>query len=112
MPIRTIVHPEYTILHVPDHFRYAERTHFKAAVANALKEGCRRVIVDLADVNFIDSTALSVLAMTAQAMKQEQRTFGLLRPREPVLKLLTISGIHKMMPIYQSEREVLATHSA
>jgi anti-anti-sigma factor len=112
MTIETLVRPEYTTLRPQHHLRYADRQEFRAAVEGALKTGCRRVILDLQQVNFIDSAALSILAMTAHLLKQEQRSFGLLRPTETIMKLLTISGVHNIIPIYHSELEITSADAA
>ena len=108
----TTVLPAGVLISVRGGFRYADREAFAAAVEQAAKDDCPRVLLDLRAVTFMDSAALSVLAMIHQRLKRKQVEFGLLRPTAQVLKLLTISGIPKMMPVYKSEQEAAHPRAA
>ena len=69
--------------------------------------GQRRVVVDLSDVHFIDSTALGVLV---GALQQSQSNDGELRlvVDDPfLLKIFHITGFDGMFPIYPLVAEAL-----
>ncbi len=100
------------VLSVKGGFRHADREEFSAAVDRAVHPGCTKVLLDLREVPFIDSKALGLLAMTYHQLKRRQIEFGLLKPTEPVLKLLTISGIPNIIPIYRTEPEELSPRAA
>ena len=57
-----------------------------------------RVIVDLADVSFIDSTGLGVL-VEARSKLTDRKTFILSGPQPETRRALEISGLAKHMPI-------------
>jgi anti-anti-sigma factor len=105
MQTEIAVLPTCVLLSVKGGFRHADRAEFAAAIDRALHPGCTRVLLDLREVHFIDSAALSVLAMTHQQLKRRQVEFGLLKPTAQVLRLLTISGIPNIIPIYRTELE-------
>ena len=68
-------------------------------LAAALEAGPDQLIIDMADVAFIDSSGLSVLIV---AFKQGQAaaTRVILRaPSRPVTLLLGISGLDKVLPV-------------
>ncbi len=99
-------------LSVQGGFRHADRGAFIAAVDRAVRPGCTKVLLDLRDVHFVDSVALGILAMTYHQLKRRKVEFGLLTPSESVLRLLTISGIPNIMPIYRTETDAFSPDAA
>ncbi len=112
METETVVLPTCVLLSVKGGFRHADRAEFTAAVDRALHPGCTKVLLDLREVSFVDSTALGVLAMVYHQLKRRQVEFGLLRPTDTVRRLLTISGIPKIITIYDHEPDAIIPHAA
>ncbi|HEU4685385.1 MAG TPA: STAS domain-containing protein [Nitrospira sp.] len=102
-----ILHDNCSLVSLRGALRYQDRAELVAAVDRSLDAGCARVVLDLRHVHFIDSVALGLLALTYRRLESCQREFGLLMPTEQVSKLLMISGIPKIVPIYHSEREAI-----
>lgn len=100
------------VLSVKGGLSHADREELFAAVNRAAHPGCTRMLLDLREVPFVDSKALGLLAMTYHQLKRRQIEFGLLKPTEAVLKLLTISGIPKIIPIFRTEPEELTRRAA
>ena len=63
-------------------------------------EGRRRVVADLQGVEFMDSTGLSVLVAGLKRLKENEGVLALVVTREPVLRILTITGLDRVFPIY------------
>jgi anti-sigma B factor antagonist len=64
--------------------------------------GLTRIVVDLTDVTFCDSTGLSALVI---AFHRANRAGGYLRlagPRPFLLRVLTVVGIRETVPVYRS----------
>ena len=57
-------------------------SQFKRAVAQALDEGTRRIIIDLAKVSFIDSTALGVVVGGLKGVKAHGGSLDVVCPDE------------------------------
>jgi len=112
MVIQTTIANNHVIVSLKGGLRYADRQALTTALNQAVGPDCTKVLLDLHEVHFIDSAALSILATTHQRLKQQHKIFGLLKPTEQVMRLLTISGIHKMMPIFQSEQEASTATTA
>jgi anti-sigma B factor antagonist len=80
------------------------------AVRDALFEACsdgpERVIVDLSEVEFIDSTALGAL-IEARAMLPNRNGFILAAPRMETRRTLQISGLDRHFSVRETVSEAL-----
>jgi anti-sigma B factor antagonist len=81
------------------------------AVRDALAEACAdaptRVIIDLTEVEFVDSTALGVL-IEARTKLTNRNGFVLAGPRLETRRALEISGLDRHFAVHQSVDEALA----
>lgn len=103
MRITVLVRPTHTVLRLEENFVYDGRKDFNACVEQAKQAGCRHLVVDLEQVNCLDSAALGIIALTGQQFRLEQRRFSLMRPQPHVRKLLAIVQFDKLMSVYDSE---------
>jgi anti-sigma B factor antagonist len=80
-------------------------------VRQALRTACAdspsRVVVDLSEVEFLDSTALGVL-IEARAMLENRRAFMLASPGLETRRALKISGLDRHFSVHDSVPEALA----
>jgi anti-sigma B factor antagonist len=65
----------------------------EAAEAALVDSGGRGVILDLSGVTFLDSTGLGALVGIRNSLVQRDASLVLLRPSEPVTRLLQITGL-------------------
>jgi anti-sigma B factor antagonist len=70
----------------------------------------RRVIVDLSEVEFIDSTALGVL-IEARTKLPDRKGFVLAGPRLETRRALEISGLDRHFAVHESVDDALAAAS-
>jgi len=85
---------------------------FKAAVEKAKQAGCRHLIVNLEQVRFVDSAGLGLLVLVSQSFKLQQAQVSMLKPQSYVREILSLANIPKMIPIYESEEDVLTERAA
>ncbi len=86
-----VVHGEIDVSTAPE---------LHARLRDLVEQGHAVVIVDLSDVLFVDSTALSVL-VSARAQQRERGGDLRLVITEPrVLKVFAITGLHDLFSIY------------
>jgi anti-sigma B factor antagonist len=82
-----------------------------ADVREALLAACadepQRLVVDLADVTFIDSTALGVL-IEARSRLENKRAFVLAAPGLETKRALEISGLDRHFTVHDSVASALA----
>lgn len=60
------------------------------------------LVVDLAEVDFIDSTALAALIAGHRRARQLDRDYRLAGPTRHVAKVLKLTGIDTLIPIHRS----------
>ncbi|TYB49754.1 STAS domain-containing protein [Actinomadura chibensis] len=58
-----------------------------------------RILLDLSELSFADSTGLSVMVWAHQLMSGRGRQLRLWRPQSRVLRILNISGLHRRLHI-------------
>jgi anti-sigma B factor antagonist len=111
---------------VQSHFRVETRTEERGTVlavsgeldlasAPALEEelekvingGSGTVIVDLRDLEFIDSTGLSVLVKAHQRAQESDCSFGLVRGGAQVQRLLSLTGLEDRLAVVETPEELL-----
>jgi anti-sigma B factor antagonist len=80
-------------------------------VRDALVKACAdspgRVVVDLGEVEFLDSTALGVL-IEARAMLENRRAFLLAAPGLETRRALQVSGLDRHFTVHETVPEALA----
>lgn len=79
----------------------------RGAVAEAVQDGSTRVVVDLSEVPFVDSSGLGALIA---GLKQARQAGGELRiagPTPPVLTVLELMRLNRVMRPYETVDEAL-----
>ena len=94
-----------TILHLDGRFDFGARKAFKESVDRASEEGSP-IGMDLEKVTFVDSSALGLLVICHQNLKNKNVSFFLVNPQTYVKQVLELANIGKMIPIYQTLAEV------
>ncbi|MBV9194590.1 MAG: STAS domain-containing protein [Solirubrobacterales bacterium] len=61
--------------------------------------GASTVIVDLSELEFMDSTGLSVLVRAHQKAEQNGRRFGLINGSQQVQRLLSLTGVAERLTL-------------
>ena len=94
-----------TILHLDGRFDFGARKAFKESVDRASEEGSP-IGMDLEKVTFVDSSALGLLVICHQNLKNKNVSFFLVNPQAYVKQVLDLANIGKMIHIYQTLAEV------
>ena len=77
------------------------------ALRNACSDSPGRVVVDLGEVEFLDSTALGVL-IEARTLLENRRAFLLAAPGLETRRALQISGLDRHFTVHETVPEALA----
>ncbi len=80
---------------------------FKKAVFRAIAEGATRVVVDLAEVTFIDSTALSVVISGFKGAAARGGTLDVVCRNDNIRRIFEIAGLDQILRVYRSRDEAL-----
>ena len=102
--------PNGVILEMTGDLTYANREQFKTAVETIRQKGCRHLILNMAEVRFVDSSGLGLLALIAQNFKLSQGKVSMLKPQSYVREIMSLVNIQKLIPVYVNEQDALAGH--
>jgi anti-sigma B factor antagonist len=68
-------------------------------LARLIADGTRLVVVDLSEVSFVDSTALSVLVSALKRLRQANGDLELASPNPSVRRVFEITGLTRLFTI-------------
>ena len=97
------------ILHLDGRFDFGSRKTFKEAIEQESEAG-GPVVLDLEKVTFVDSSALGLLVICHQNLKNKKVPFYLVNPQTYVKQVLDLANIGKMIPTYQTLAEIPKGH--
>jgi len=78
------------------------------ACKQALDAGSRIMLLNLADMTYVDSAGLGEIAGCFKAVSALGGRIMICEPRPAVIKLLKLTGLSKVMGVAASEAEALA----
>jgi anti-sigma B factor antagonist len=87
------------VLVVAGELSLAEAPILERHLAEVLATATSTVVVDLAGVEFIDSTGLSVLVRAHQQANERGVEFGVRNPRAQAHRLLSLTGLEERLTI-------------
>jgi anti-sigma B factor antagonist len=68
------------------------------ALSEARRTGAQRIRIDLAEVTFVDSSAVHLLLRWTQAAEREQWTLSIVQGPAPVRRLFDLTGLLDELP--------------
>jgi anti-sigma B factor antagonist len=81
----------------------------KEATEAVLAEGQTRLIVNLLETKYLDSTALSILSNALQEIRRSGGNLALVYDQPQITRMFAITGLAEIFPVFSSESEALAT---
>jgi anti-sigma B factor antagonist len=72
----------------------------RKALLAAGKESCATVAVNLAEVEYMDSSGVAVLIEGLKAAQESGKAFALITPSTPVMKVLTLARLDSVFTIH------------
>jgi anti-anti-sigma factor len=68
----------------------------------------RTLVIDLAELRFMDSSALHVILRANRTMDRHGGVLALARPGETVARILRLTAADQLVPVYASVAEAIA----
>ena len=84
---------------------------FKERMVQVIEEGKKRVVIDLSNATFIDSTTLGVLVGGVKRLRPSGGSMALVCSDQNIQKIFEITGLDRVFPIHQSREEALTAVS-
>lgn len=76
-------------------------------LAGAFDSGAELVILDLRQIEFMDSTGLRVMLGAHQRAQESGRRFALVRGADQVERVLTLTGVRDLLTVVDAPEELL-----
>jgi anti-sigma B factor antagonist len=91
---------------------YEVSPQMRARLVGAIKAGRRRLVLDLSDVTFIDSTAIGVLAGTVVKLDEAGGgSLAVVCANEKVVQIFEITGLDSVIAVHSSRDEAFSALS-
>ena len=81
----------------------------KSSMANIVAGGKKDIVLNLNKVSFMDSSGLSVILFGKRTCEEAGGTFALCGLQSYVNNLVTLTNLHKTVPIHENEADALAS---
>jgi len=78
----------------------------RETIVDALEKGHYKIVVDLDDVDFLDSTGLGVLVGGLKRVKQHEGELGIICTQDKILRIFKITGLTKIFEMYKNVEEL------
>jgi anti-sigma B factor antagonist len=89
----------YAVVSVAGDVDISTSPALRSALFEATAGGAKTIVVDLAAVKFVDSTALGVLVGTYTTIRNAGGRFAIVNDHEAVLKVLRITALHDVLGV-------------
>ena len=76
-------------------------------ISKILDEGYKKILLNLSDMDYIDSNGLGELVQSLKTSKRFGASLRLLKPQERVQKTLKLTNLLPMFSVYDSESEAM-----
>ena len=95
-----------TVVHLAGELDLYNADEVRAALAQAIDSSPKRIVVDMAEVEFVDSTALGVLIEARS--KLGRPGLVLAAPQLETRRTLQVSGLDRHLPVHDSVDDALS----
>jgi anti-sigma B factor antagonist len=97
--LETEMSPGHVVVRLHGDLDMATTAELRQTLASILHASPARITIDLAQLDFIDSTGIGALVGGFRRAADQGCELGLRFPGRPVLKALHLTGVDQMMPI-------------
>jgi anti-sigma B factor antagonist len=80
----------------------------KQVITDAIEDGSHRVVIDLSEVSFLDSTALGVLIGAVKKLRSRGGALAIVNTEASIAKTFEITGLDQIFTILPSREQALA----
>lgn len=109
MDIKKYVENNVTVLEVAGNVRLGESARQLAAeMEKVFQETASGLLLDVARIDYVDSTGIGELVGYLQKFTQAGRRIALLRPHQRLEALLKLTQLDKIFPIFWEREQALA----
>ena len=83
----------------------------REAIVSVIDAGKRQLVVDVEQVDFLDSTGLGVLVGALKRVRADGGSLDIVCTHERILKIFQITGLDKVFGLHASVQEAIDAHA-
>lgn len=99
---------EIDVVEVHGDLDLATAPTLKRRLRNAIDEGWRRVVVDLTDVTFIDSSGIAALVFARRRLESSGGAIAIVAPSDQQQHVFRLTGLDDVLGVKGSKPEAVA----
>ncbi len=80
-------------------------TQLKQEIADIIAQGAKYIILNLSQVEYLDSTGLGLLIGALKRLRENQGNLFIVSPSVRIVRVFEITGLYKIFKIYATEAE-------
>jgi len=103
---------ETHVIHLGGEVDLYTAPEFKERLVELIENGKTKIVVDLSDATFIDSTTLGVLVGGVKRLRPGGGSLALVCSDQNITKIFEITGLDRVFPIYETRDEALSAVAA
>lgn len=107
--LETTSREPWTVLSVQGEIDAYTSPQLRTKLRDLIDHGSTDVLVDLEGVGFMDSTGLGVLVGALKRLREHEGRMALVCTQPPLLRILRITGLDQVFPLYESLDRALAS---
>ncbi len=97
-----------TVVHAVGELDLHTAPMLQAELEQAIAAGANLLVADLSQVDFMDSTGLSVIVATVAALRELQGELRVVSATDRISKVFTLTGVDQQVGMFSSVAEALA----
>lgn len=106
---RRSVEPDIAVLEMSGRIAMgSDSQRIEWALADLLKENCKKVIFDLSGVTFLDSSGIGILMMCHAKLKKAGGTLHIAGARGMVQETMALTSLDKIVSLYPDAKQAAA----
>lgn len=98
---------DYSIISVHGEIDLHTAPKFQSAIERTARKGSKTVLVDMSGVAFMDSTALSALMRSKDALQERGASLHLVAPSGAVERIFNVTGFQDYFEIFPSREDAV-----
>lgn len=108
LSLATRTEGDHTVVEVVGEIDVYTAPKLREAFIDLVAQGSYQLVIDMEQVEFLDSTGLGVLVGGLKRVRAHDGTLRLVCSQERILKIFRVTGLTKVFPIHASLDEALA----
>ena len=107
LDIRETEREGVTILSLKGRLTVGEASSVREKVSEVLAKGCNKLILDLSEVDYIDSTGLGSMVICYTTIKKSGGVLKLVNLNKRNIELLLLTKLHTIFEVFSDERDAV-----